>query len=96
LEASVTQQYIVGQFSLLLEDLQSPAGQSLEALRRLRSEVESCAWSMLPRLAQEAMGLTDLTCWSALEQGDVGSFCGCATSAAALGEFIDSARPLQR
>ena len=92
LEVSVTQQYIVGQFSVLLEDLQPPAGEWLEAVRRLRREVESRPLSMLPRLAQEAIGLTDLICWSALEQGDVGSFCGCARSAAALGEFIDSAR----
>ena len=91
----MTQQYIVGQFSVLLEDVRPPAGEWLTAVRKLRSEVESCPLSMLPRLAQEAIGLTDLICWSALEQGDVGSFCGCARSAAALGEFIDSARLLQ-
>ena len=91
LEVSVTQQYIVGQFSVLLEDVEAPAGEWLEAVRELRREVESCPWSMLPQLARKAMGLTDLICWSALEQGDVGSFCGCARSAAALGEFIDSA-----
>ena len=91
----MTQQYIVGQFSVLLEDLQPPSGEWLAAVRKLRSEVESCPFSMLPRLAQEAIGLTDLICWSALEQGDVSSFCGYARSAAALGEFIDSARLLQ-
>ena len=91
----MTQQYIVGQFSVLLEYVQQPAGEWFEAVRRLRFEVESCPWSMLPRLAKEAVGLTDLICWGALERGDVGSFCGCARSAAALGEFIDSARLLQ-
>ena len=95
LEVSVTQQYIVGQFSVLLADLQLPSGEWLAAVRRLRCEVESCPLSMLPRLAREAMGLTDLICWSAIEQGDLDSFCGCARSAAALGEFIDSARLLQ-
>ena len=90
----MTQQYIVGQFSVLLGDVQSPAGEWLAAVRELRREVESCPLSMLPRLAQEAMGLTDLICWSALEQGDVGGFCGCARSAASLGELIDSARLL--
>ena len=92
---SVTQQYIVGQFSVLLEDLQPPSGEWFAAVRELRREVESCSLSMLPRLAQEAIGLTDLICWSALERGDLDGFCGCARSAAALGEFIDSARLLQ-
>ena len=91
----MTQQYIVGQFSVLLEALQPPPGEWRAAIRRLRREVESCPLSMLPRLAQEAIGLTDLICWSALEQGDVGSFYGYARSAAALGEFFDSARLLQ-
>ena len=91
----MTQQYIVGQFSVLLEDVQPSAGEWLEAVRRLRREVESCPLSMLPGLAREAMGLTDLICWSALEHGDVKRFCGCARSAAALGEFIDNACLLQ-
>lgn len=93
--SSVTQQYIVGQFSVLLEDLQPPSGEWLAAVWKLRREVESCSLSMLPRLAQEAIGLTDLICWSALERGDLDGFCGCARSAAALGEFIDNARLLQ-
>jgi len=95
LEVSVTQQHIVGQFSVLLEDVQPPAGEWLAAVRELRGEVESCPLSMLPRLAQQAIGLSDLICWSALEQGNVNSFCGSARSAAALGAFIDNARLLQ-
>ena len=91
----MTQQYIVGQFSVLLEDVQPPSGEWLEAVRELRGEVESCPLSMLPRLAREALGLTDLMCWSALEQGNLDGFRGCARSAAALGEFIDNARLLQ-
>ena len=91
----MTQQYIVGQFSMLLEDLQPPSGEWLAAVRKLRSEVESCPLSVLPQLAQEAIGLTDRICWSAVEQGDVSSFCGYARSAAALGEFLDNARLLQ-
>lgn len=95
LEGPLTQQYIVGQFSVLLEELQPPAGEWLAAVRELRGDVESCSLSMLPRLAQQAIGLTDLICWSALERGDVDGFCGCARSAAALGEFIDNAGLLQ-
>ncbi len=87
----MTQQYIVGQFSILLEDLQPPPGEWRSAVRELRREVESCPLSMLPRLAREAVSLTDMICWSALQQGDVGSFSDYADSAAALGEFIDDA-----
>jgi hypothetical protein len=95
LEGPLTQQYIVGQFSVLLEELQSAAGEWLAAVREVRGEVESCSVSMLPRLAQQALGLIDLICWSALERGDGEGFCGCARRAAALGEFIDNARLLQ-
>ena len=38
--------------SCLLEDVQPPAGEWLAALRELRSEVESCPLSMLPRLVR--------------------------------------------
>jgi hypothetical protein len=47
---------------------------------------------MLPRLAREAMDLTDVICWAALERGDIGGFRDCARTAVALGEFTDSAR----
>ena len=90
----MTQQYIVGQFSVLLEDVQPPAGEWLDGGWEAAQGGRVCPLSMLPRLAREAIGLTDLICWSVLEQGDVGSFCGYARSAAALGEFIDSARLL--
>ena len=90
----MTQEYIVGQFSVILGELQPPPGEWLEAVRKLRREVECCSLSMLPRLAHEAMGLTDGLCWSALEQGDVNGFCGYARSAAALCEFLDNARLL--
>ena len=88
----MTQQYIVGQFSVLLEDLHPLPGEWTSAVRELRREVESCPASMLPRLAHEAVSLTDMICWSAIERGDVRGFGSYAKSAAALGEFIDDAR----
>jgi hypothetical protein len=87
----VTQQYFIGQFSLLLGDLRAPAGEWLTAVGELRREVECSPVSVLPRLAREALGLTDMICWAALEQGDVRGFCGCARAAAALREFADCA-----
>jgi hypothetical protein len=90
----VTQQYIVGEFSSLLGDVQRTPGGQLAAIRKLRREVECSPLQLLPRLAREAMNLTDVICWAALEQGDVGDFRDCAKTAVALGEFTDSARLL--
>jgi hypothetical protein len=88
----MTQQYLIGQFSLLLEDMQPSPGDSLAwAVRDLRGEVERSAVQMLPRLAREAMALSDRICWCALERGDAVGFCRCAKAGVALGEFADAA-----
>jgi hypothetical protein len=87
----MTQQYLIGQFSSLLGDLQpAPAGW-LAAVHDLRREVESSPLPVLPQLAHKAMDLTDMICWAALEQGDVGGFCRYAETAVALREFTASA-----
>ena len=87
----MTQQYIVGEFTSLLADLQPAPGEWLVAVDDLRREVESSAVRMLPPLADKAMNLTDTICWAALEQGDVGGFCRYATTAVALREFTENA-----
>ena len=88
----MTQQYLIGQFSALLEDLQPSAGDCLAAaVHDLRREVECSPLQALPRLASEAMGLTDVICWAALERGDTTGFCRSAKAAIALGEFTDAA-----
>ena len=88
----MTQQYIIGELSSLLGDLQRAPGGQLAAIRELRREVECSPLQMLPRLAREAMNLTDMICLAALEQGDVGGFRDCTRTAVALGEFTDNAR----
>jgi hypothetical protein len=88
----VTQQYLIGQFSALLENLQPPPGEWLaSAVRDLRREVERSSPQMLPELAHEAMDLTDVICWAALERGDCNGFRRYAKAAVALGEFTDCA-----
>jgi hypothetical protein len=88
----VTEQYLVGELSSLLGDLQwTPCGQ-LAAIRELRREVECSPLQLLPQRAREAMNLSDVICRVALEQGDVGAFRDCARTAVALGEFTDNAR----
>jgi hypothetical protein len=88
----VTQQYIIGQFSVLLEGLQPPAGERhANAVRDLRLVVERSAFRMLPELAHDVMDLSDLICLDALERGDNHGFGRYASAAFALGEFADSA-----
>jgi hypothetical protein len=87
----MTQQYLVGEFSALLGDLERTAAAWQPAVHGLRREVESSPVAMLPEFADKATELIDTICWAALHRGDVTRFCGCAKAAAALGEFIDSA-----
>jgi hypothetical protein len=88
----MTQQYLIGQFSVLLEDMAPlPGDRFAAAVHDLRGEVEHSPVQMLPRLAREAMALSDTICWGALERGDAVGFCCCAKAAVALGEFIDAA-----
>ena len=87
----MTQQYLVGQFSALLGDLERTAAEWQPAVHCLRREVESSPVATLPELAGKATELTDAICWAALQRGDVTEFCSCAKVAAALGAFIDSA-----
>jgi hypothetical protein len=58
-----------------------------EIAGNLRQEVECSPVSLLPRLAREALNLTDVICWFTLDHGDVCGFCRCAETAAALREF---------
>jgi hypothetical protein len=91
-ELRVTQQYLIGLFSVLLGELQPPPGEWMaDAVRDLRRQVESSPLQMLPELAGEAMRLTDVICWGALERGDSGGFRRYAKAAVALGDFTDSA-----
>jgi hypothetical protein len=92
----MTQQYIVGEFSVLLAELQPvPGSESLgEAVRKLRHEVEFGPLAMLSPRAREATTLVDTVCWAALEVGDVQGFRRCADAAIALRELAVSAHLL--
>jgi hypothetical protein len=90
----MTRQYIIGEFSTLVGELESTAGEFGDAVRDLRREIETCSLFGLPRLAHEALALSDLVCWVALERGDVTSFRRCADTAVILREFTASANLL--
>jgi hypothetical protein len=92
LGAPMTQQYLIGQLSVLLEELQPSPGDCLAAdVQDLRREVECSPLQMLPELAGQALALTDTICWAALDRGDASAFARYAKAALALGEFTDAA-----
>lgn len=91
----MTQQHIIGEFSVLLASLEpAPAEVLSEALDYLRHEVEFGPWHLLPWLANDALALADAICLAALERGDVLGFNRRAAAAKALREFATDANLL--
>ena len=87
----MTQQYLVGQFSVLLGQLERVAADWQPAVHKLRRSVELSPIALLPEVADEALSLIDDMCWASLLQGDALRFDRYGASAAELREFIDSA-----
>jgi hypothetical protein len=91
----MTQQYIVGELSVLIAGLYPVSGEQLAAdVRELRRRVESAPVGALAPLAAEATTIADRTCWSSLEEGDAGAFARQATAAALLHDFAVTANLL--
>jgi hypothetical protein len=78
------QHHVIGEFSLLLAELETIRGERLAAVYRLRRQVEHSPLPSLPHLALEAPELTDTMCWAALERGDIKGFQRCVSTAVAL------------
>ena len=88
----MTQQYLVGEFSVLLGELERVAADWQPMVHDLRRNAELSPVTVLPEFAHAALSLTDEMCWTSLKQGDAARFHRCAAAAAELSEFIDSAR----
>ncbi|MGP4016925.1 hypothetical protein [Saccharopolyspora sp. 5N708] len=87
--AAMTQQYLVGELSLRLAQLQAVAGAPAAAVEaaRLRREVETTLPTALTSVAVRAVRLLDEFCWDSLHRGDVAAFDGQAEVSAELYEF---------
>ncbi len=85
----MTQQYLVGQLSVLLENVQAVA--TTEAAERdawwLRQAVETGSVQALGGMTVRALSLTERLCWDSLNRGDTAAFTQQAAAAAALREF---------
>lgn len=87
----MTQQYLVGELSSLLRDLEPVPGPYCRVLRELRREVEASPPSGLRLLVQPAVALTSSICWATLATGDVRQFCDELDVAVRLRDFVNSA-----
>ena len=91
----MTQQYLIGELSVRLEQLQSATSGSAERdVARLRQEIESGPLGALAPATVRAIALADVMCWRSLACGDVAAFARQADIAADLRLFGVCARLL--
>jgi hypothetical protein len=85
----MTQQYLAGELSLLLAQLQAVAiDQAVAgAIAHLRREAETSPPAALAAVLIRALDVTDGLCWDSLERGDTTAFSCQAASGAELHEF---------
>jgi hypothetical protein len=85
----MTQQYIAGELSILLAQLQAVAADETAArdVAALRHEAETRPLSALPRVVLRALALDDGLCWQSLTRGDGAAFTRQARVGADLREF---------
>ena len=89
----MTQQYIVGELTLRLMQLQAsaPSDESAGEFGRLRLQTETAAFDALPYMAIYALDLVRSLCRDSLARGDLRALTDQATMAADLREFAVSA-----
>ena len=85
----MTQQYLAGELSSLLGELQGVAPNEAwtRDLARLRLEAETRPLPALSSVALRALVLTDNLCWDSLTRADAASFARQAALGAELHEF---------
>ena len=85
----MTQQYLVGELSVLLAQLENLAAKQrpVQDVVRLRREVETMPLSAMPSITARTLALTDVLCWDAVTRGDVTTFSREAAFSAELYEF---------
>ena len=85
----MTQQYLAGELSSLLGELQAVATSQASArdLARLRHEAETWSLAALPSVASRALAVTDTLCWDSLSLADASAFARQAAVGAELREF---------
>lgn len=92
----MTQQYLAGELSLRLAQLQTVAADTVwvRDLSRLRREAETIPLLTLHFVAMRALDLADDLCWDSLTRGDAAAFERQAATCADLLQFGVCARLL--
>ena len=95
-ELAVTEQYIIGELSIRLVQLEAdaPDAEFAYEFARLRVETEKAPFETLPYMAMNALRLIRGLCRDSLARGDLQALTSQATLAAELREFAVSARLL--
>jgi len=95
-DLAVTEQYIIGELSVRLVQLEAVAPNEEFACEfaRLRVETEKAPFETLPYVALHALNLIRGLCRDSLSRGDLRALTSQATMAADLKEFAVSARLL--
>jgi len=71
----MTCQYLVGELSVRLEQLQATAGAAAApGVARLRTDVEAASPAGLAGVSARAMALADALCWESLSRGNIAAF----------------------
>ena len=91
----MTQEYLIGELSVRLEQLQATVGQNAaREVARLRWQAETGPLTDLAVSAVRALVLADGLCWDSLSRGDTAAFACQAKISAELRQFCVCARLL--
>jgi len=92
----MTEQYIIGELSVRLDQLEgvAPSNESAVEFARLRVRAETAPFEALPTIALQALQVLRELCRDSLVRGDLQALTAQATMAAELREFAVSARLL--
>jgi len=85
----MTQQYLLGELSAILGELQAVATKeaAVRDVVRLRQEAETTPPAALAPVVVRAVELADRRCWDALTRGDTAAFLGETAICTELWEF---------
>ena len=88
-QSRMTQEYLAGELSLLLEQLQAAMTNAalVVEVAHLRQQAETGPRSALASVVVRALEVADLVCWDSLTRGDAAAFIRQATVCAELWEF---------
>lgn len=92
----MTCQYLIGELSVRLQELQALAGPAESEVARLRAEVEACPVSDLGYLSLRAVALADGLCWVSVARDDMAAFDAQSRMVAELRQFAVGTRLLSR